>query len=432
MGTTKRTRFRVVPDKMSTAVRNDSEGRESAFVYDVDINQFVGRTVNDWEEVVTNTGGFRMVSSISDFPEAVDSVITLEADVTYFITNTVDLQGARLVGSSNTTIIGGSSENCILTSTGLDSGTALFTTEWTTPIRHIAFKDVGTAISISGSANSAALDWTGVNFVNVPTVGTINGCENFILSKSAFLNSKGLTFTGTCATIGIDNSLFSGDGAAGDLLIVDASANITRRFRIIYSAVVAFSSTNGLNVSTSATIPNEAYILDTVSFSGGSTYLVGVQSNSNKALFTGCTGIANSADVSQYYMNNNATATVVSVQGTAYKVAGTTTSASVTQKFTNTDNRATYVGALTRFFKVTATLSANSGNNNQIGIYVAKNGSILTDSEIYITTNASGRAEAATVQTLVQLTENDYIEIFVENDSSTTNITVTDLNVIVE
>jgi hypothetical protein len=101
------------------------------------------------EEVATKTGTFNnivFVGSKSDFPAPVANVITLVADVTYFITDHIDLTGARLVGAENTTIIGGSSENCTITSTGLDGGTALFTTEWTTPIRHISFKDVGTAL----------------------------------------------------------------------------------------------------------------------------------------------------------------------------------------------------------------------------------------------------------------------------------------------
>lgn len=416
---------------MGTSVRESSSPEKGTIVYDDTISSFFSHNGNNWQNL-GNPKNFTFVSTKSDFPDPVEGVITLEADRTYFITDTVDLTGDRLVGSSNTTIIGGSSENCILTSTGLGASTPLLTTSWTTPIRHISFKDVGTGFLINGTANSAALDWTGVNFVNVPNVGTINGCENFILSKSALLNSNGLKFTGTCATIGIDNSLFSGNGDAGNIIELDASAVITRRFRIIYSAVVAFSSSVGLNVSTSATIPNETYILDTVSFSGGGTYLSGVQADSNKALFLNCTGIDNSADISQYYMNGNATATTVSVIGDLYKVAGTTTSASVTQKFTNTDNRATYNGALTRFFKVTATLSVTSANNNQVGIYVAKNGTALAESEIYITTNASGRAEGAVVQTLTQLTNGDYVEIFVENDTSTSDITVTELNVIVE
>ena len=377
---------------------------------------------------------FVLVDDISNLPTAVAGVITLEDNYTYYITSTVDLAGNRLVGGSNTPILGASSENSILTSTGLGVGIPLLTSIYTTPIRHICIKDVDTAIDFDGSTNpnDMALDFTGINFVNVPNVGTVKDASNFIFDKGAFLNSKGLSFDGTIGTVGFGNCLFSGDGLAGNLLELLSTCVITRRFRVIYSSIVAFGSTTGINVNVSATVPTESYILDTINFSGGGSYLGGVMVNDNKTNFLNCKGIQNSAEISQYFMHANATTTVVASTGVAYKVLGTTTSSVITQKFTNTNNRATYVGSITRNFLITATLSFESGNNNQIGCYIAKNGSVSSDSEVYGTASGTGRAENITIQTLVELSENDYIEIFVENESSITNILVTDLNVIIK
>lgn len=385
----------------------------------------------DYNELTTN---IIFVNSLSDLPTASAGVITLDSNKTYYITTNIDLLGNRLVGSENTTIIGASSEVSVLTSTGLGSGIALLTSIYTTPIRHIAINDVDTAVNFDGTSNPSdmALDWTGVNFVNVPNVGVIKKASNFIFDKGAFLNSKGLVFDGTIGTVALNNSLFSGDGLAGNILQLLSTCTITRRFRVIYSSIVATSSNVGINVNASASIPVESYILDTVNFSGGATYLSGVSVTDNKTLFANCKGIANTNEVSQYYMNGNATTTTVSATNTAYKVLGTTTSASITQKFTNTSNRATYVGSLTRFFKVTATLSLESANNNQIGCYIAKNGIVLGESEVYGTTSGVGRAENIVIQTLVELSTNDYIEIFVENATAISNILVTELNVIVQ
>jgi hypothetical protein len=129
-------------------------------------------------------------------------------------------------------------------------------------------------------------------------------------------------------------------------------------------------------------------------------------------------------------MTNNAISTTISTVDTPVKVLGTSTANSINQKFTHTDNRLTYVGALIRDFQVTATLSLTSGNNNIIGVYVAKNGVVITSSEMYSTTSSGGRAESITCQTILELNQNDYIEIFVENSTGTTNITVEYLNVI--
>lgn len=371
------------------------------------------------------------VATAADFPKTVNGVKFLEDNYTYFIVGEVDLLGDRLVGGSNTVLIGGSSENCTLTSTGLGAGVPLFTTEYTTPVRHISFKDVDTAISIDGTARTVALDWTGVNFVNIPNIGTINTCSNFIFTKGAFLNSGNMSFTGTIGTVAFNNSLFNSD-SGNTLFYLLSDLTIERRFRIIYSSIIVLSGETGIALNASATIPNEGIILDTCNLAGGGTYLSGIDFQDNEALFVNNVGITNSKEVAQYYMNGNATATAVASTGVAYKVAGTTTNGTLTSKFTHTNNRQTYIGSITRPFFISATLSVESGNNNQIGVYIAKNGTILTDSEVYITTNAGGRAEGATVQTLATITSTDYIEIFVENDTSTNNITVTDLNVIIQ
>ena len=377
------------------------------------------------------SGAFYFVSSVSELPKAQSGIITLKANATYYFTGSIDLLGSRLLGSENTVILGASSENSRITSTGLGVGVALFTTEWTTPIRHVTFQDVDTALNIDGSINPPlALDWTGVNFLNVPNVGKIDTADNFIFSKGAFLNSQNLQFDGSHGTIGIDNSIFVGNGSSGNILDILSTATITRRFRLIYSSMVVFGSTVGINVNSSATIPTEGYILDTINFSGGGTYLIGVDYTDNKTRFVNSKGIENTAEIGNYFMTNNAISTVISTIDTPVKVLGTTTANAINQKFTHTDNRLTYVGALIRDFQVTATVSLTSGNNNVVGVYVAKNGIVINSSEMYSTTSSGGRAESITCQTILELNQNDYVEIFVENSSSTTNITVEYLNVI--
>ena len=378
----------------------------------------------------------KFISDKSDLPNPVAGVITLEAGVTYYIVDDIDLTGDRLETGGVVTILGTSSETASLTSTGLGSGVPLLTSRWTTPIRFITFKDVHTGFYIddnSGAGAPLALDWIGVNFNNVTVVGEIGDISNFVYDTGAFLSSQGLTFTGDFDTVALNNSLFLGDGSAANIISIESTAVISRRFRVIYSSVVATGSAVGINFDVSATVPTEGYILDTVNFSGGSTYTTGVISGGNKTRWIECRGVRNSAAIGSYYMNGNATATTIAVKGTAVKVAGTTTSAAITQLFTNTTtNRATYDGALRRDFKVSAVMSVESGNNNVIGLYIAKNGTLITESETYITTNAGGRAEAGVCQVVLEMVETDYIEVFVENVTSTSNVIVTDLNVIVE
>lgn len=372
------------------------------------------------------------VRSVNDLPDAVAGVITLEDNKTYFLTGAIDLLGSRLVGGQNSVIIGGSSENCILSSTGLDSGTALLSSAYSLPCRFFAISH-GTAINLDATGNSdQALDWAGVNFLNCATIGTIKSYNNAIFQICAHLNSQGLTFDGSMGTIGFTDCLFN-PPSSGTSLVLPSTLTIARRFRVSYSAFVILSGETGINVSTSATVPVEGYILDTVNFSGGGTYTTGVAFNDNKALFSNVKGVENSASVGLMTMQGNATATTITTQGVSVKAAGTTTlQSSVSQKFSHTDNRLTYTGAITRRFRVSAVASILAANNTQLGSYIAKNGSIISFSEIYTTADGNNRSENTAIQAVVDLEENDYIEFWVENDSGTANITVEDLSVIVE
>lgn len=135
----------------------------------------------------------------------------------------------------------------------------------------------------------------------------------------------------------------------------------------------------------------------------------------------------------QYYMTGNSTATTVSVASTFYKIAGTTSEGQSPHNFNLTDNKATYTQSTTDKFKVTAVLSLTAGNNEDIHIRVAKNGSTQARSNQEIKTAGSGDATNLVVKDVVELSSaTDYVEIFIANDSSTTDITVVDLMVIIE
>ena len=377
------------------------------------------------------TGNIIFVTTKSDLPTAVSGVITLEANKTYFFTTIVDLTGDRLVCGANTTILGGSSENCVIKSTGLSSSTALITSVYSLPIRNITITH-GTALNLDGDGSTTALDWFGVNFTDCATVGTIKDYTNFIMQDSAFLNSGGMTLDGSIGTVGFTQCLFDlASGTTG--FIIPSTANITRRFRIIYSSFVALSGETGVNVDASATIGNERYILDTVNFSGGGTYIAGVNDTSNKSLFINCVGITNTAVNGQLYMQGNATATVVSATNTFYKVLGTTTASADNAKYTHTNNRLTNDATISRKYLIQASLSFSSGTGDvcQFGFYDSKLGAVRTPSKTKATANSAGRAENIHMACVVAHSQGDYLEVHCSNTTSSVNITVSDLNFVI-
>jgi hypothetical protein len=381
---------------------------------------------------------FKFVNSKSDFPTSSGGVITLADGVTYFITKTIDLTGDRLVAGNNTVLIGGSSENCFLISTGLSASTALISSVYSLPMRNLSITH-GTALNLDATGNpTAALDWFGTNFVDCNTsvglgVGTIKSYTNFIMSDCALLNSNGMTFDGTIGTVGFINCLFSGIAGVGQTILnFPSTLTITRRIRAIYSSFVSFGGSTSITVSPSAIIPTEAYVLDTINFSGGSpSYLSGVNHTSNTAFFSNCKGVVNSSAIAQMHFNNNTTVTVGGGANNFVKVAGTTSPNAINQKFSHTSNRLTYSGGLNRSFRVGAVVSVSANNGQIVSVRIAKNGVTLADSESQATISANGRFENLKCQTIIEMAPNDFVEVFVAN-SANTNITAQELNVIVE
>lgn len=371
------------------------------------------------------TGQLVLVADKYDFPKPVSGVVTLEDSVIYSLTCDIDLLGDRIVGGVNSVIEGWGPTVSSLSSTGL-TGTALITSTENIILRNIDIS-ADIALDLNGSTGKF-LDWLTVNFTDCLTVGTIQNYDNFIGLNIGVVNSANWTFDGTMGTIGFGDSLFS--GIAGEkTIIIPATANITRRFRPKFSAFITPTGGTGIDFSTSATVPDENYILFECSFAGAGTPLAGVAFDDNKAQFTGNSGIQNSRTFANYYMTNNAVTTPVLVS-TPTKALGTTTANPISQRFSFTDNRATYSGALTRDFEVEAWASLTSNNNNVLRLYIAKNGTAITTSFAEGTANAGGRAEGLVTASVVELDTNDYVEIFVSNETGPNNVTDIHLNVI--
>lgn len=374
----------------------------------------------------------RFVYALSDLPSPSGSVITLASNTTYYFCTTVDLVGNRIVAGANTTILGASSENCRIKSTGLSASTALISSAWSMPLRNITIEH-GTAINLDATANAnQALDWSGVNFTDCAIIGTVKNYTNFIMNESSFLNSQGLTFDGSIGTIGFDGCLFD-TPSLGTAFIIPDTLTITRRFRIIYSSFVVLSGEAGINFSALATVSDERYILDTVNFSGGGTYIAGVTNTSNKALYVNCVGIDNTAVNGQIYMNSNAVATTIALSNTFYKVLGTTTASPDNAKYTATNNRLTCDATVVRKYLIQCNLSFDSSVNNvcEFGFYDSKLGAVRTPSRTKSTANSAGRAENVSFNCVVTHSAGDYLEIHTSNTTGANNITVSDMNFVI-
>ena len=373
---------------------------------------------------------FKWVSSLSDLPTPVSGVITLTAGA-YFFTDTVDLLGNRLNCTGLVALLGSSSETAGIKSTGLGAY-AMITSTYSLPIRNLTLTAPSGAslFNLVAGSSTYALDWAAVNFLDTANIGLISGYGNTIFNDGAFLNSTGLTFGGTIGTVAFNNYLF--DVTSGTGITVPASVTISRRFRINYSSAVVAGGATGLNVSGSATIASDSYILDTMNFSGAGTYTTGVAYSDNKARFTNCRGIANSSTLGYATMIGNATATVIAAPATPVLIAGTLTLESISQRFTLASNALVCGSAVTANYEISVNISATTTANNVVAVYIYKNGVKVTNSENSATATAAGKAESLSTHAALQLVSTDTVAVWVENKTAGNNITVVNCQLIVK
>ena len=177
-------------------------------------------------------------------------------------------------------------------------------------------------------------------------------------------------------------------------------------------------------------VPFEGYILDTVNFSGGGTYLSGIDASSDIAFFRNCRNVTNTFSNGQLYMKENATATIVSAVNTFYKVAGVTLPSADNSKFDHSNNRLTCAAQIGRKYLIQATVDFISGSGNvcEFGFYDSQLLDIRIPSRTKGTANSGGRVENLSFMCVVNMKVGDFIEVHVANTSSTSNITVENLN----
>jgi hypothetical protein len=124
--------------------------------------------------------------------------------------------------------------------------------------------------------------------------------------------------------------------------------------------------------------------------------------------------------------------TTITTADTPVKAAGTTTLLSGGVNVDDdgaTSNRLRYTGTFTKHFFVSASVSMTSATGgDEIGLHLAKNGVVIAASEILRTTNASSDHGAAYIHAGVDLAANDYVELWVDNNDNTNNVTITKMN----
>jgi hypothetical protein len=130
--------------------------------------------------------------------------------------------------------------------------------------------------------------------------------------------------------------------------------------------------------------------------------------------------------------------TSIAVAGTAVKGAGTTTLFGETaNKFDMpTDNRLRYTGTPTRTVKVSANISVELDTaivSKLLTAKIYKNGALITGAVNQAFAPATtAKPVQISVDAMVSLALNDYVEVWVANEDSTDNVTIQKMTLVAE
>lgn len=201
----------------------------------------------------------------------------------------------------------------------------------------------------------------------------------------------------------------------------------------------------GFDVSSNPTISGDA-VMETVVFTGTVStgkyvngYSVGSYTgyNFNNKWNIRCSGIPSESDaVSVGDINFNypvGSGAGTTLSGTPVKLSGVTTSNNL-YRFSrgSADNKLQYLGTKKRFFRVSGSASFQSNATSTVYVfYVAKNGVVVNQSKVYVSSNSTVDILAVPIEAIVEMSSNDYIEVFAERFSGSGNILTVSMNLVV-
>ena len=368
-----------------------------------------------------------LVQSVSDLPAPVSGVITLAAGTTYEVNGTItltskiNLNGCYLIGmdANNDQLIYTPSSGELFT--GTKGGTVKTLTLAAVSTGAKLFNlDLGATENLIFRDNIVA---------NCKDIGLVKGGYIVFFSVVNYTsNLNGITFQ-DITNLFIENTAWFSTN-------YNTFEKLTGSFTMIeklggFHHCLAANSAIGLDVTGITTITEAATMRNTAMMGNGTR----VNGTFSLKWEVECPGIATEKDdvaAGNLYLTSSVLTNFSSVN-TPVKVAGTTTSVGLFRVTSPVNNRLVYIGTKTRRFSVTASVSVTSQSANKyFSFFIYKNGVKLPESEQAMRLSSGVDKGSLTVTCTVQLSTNDYIEVWAANTSDNTGVTVETLNIAIK
>jgi len=374
------------------------------------------------------TNNIIIINQESDFPNQTATTITLNAGLCYHL-------GDLIITSKNFVIEGGSGV-CLKSNTGLGlslvySGAGnLFTMGAGAAFQ---LSDIGVSAPLANLFDfNTASTLNTFNFVALDCVGigtfVAGSTSSVIIDNFALLNvsGNGFDFTGNWSLLSMSRILSQATSASHEFIDMNTATfddvNITRVEADGPSGSVFIKGATG-----SANInANRLAIVTICTVSGGMTDLSGITSSDIRWDFQKNSPTADTLEDALSSFNGNVTETTITTINTPVIVnavwtcvrASKFTCATTGRITSNSERELSGVP-----IDVNVGLISSGGGAIDVTVYLAKNGSVITDSATTISISGSNQGFVS-IPWQESISVNDYYEVFVENNSGTTNIIV--------
>ena len=262
-------------------------------------------------------------------------------------------------------------------------------------------------------------------FVAKTTISGSNSYLNYIIDSTNYR----IAYTDFISGLGVTGTIVqAGAATAAPILDTQATVNNIRGIENGSGIAANVSASNGVEIKHNFTVDatGSPLMLNTTATS---PTFVSLLAGSGITLAAAGNVISISANddlaYAESYLQGNSTATVIASTATPVLIAGTW-AFGVNTGFTQTSSgRFTYNGSTTAVMTIHAsiTLDPVSASNQNLSVYVAKNGAVISETRISASI-AAGLTQNLALSTNQSFATNDYVELFVRNSTSTDNILV--------
>lgn len=374
-------------------------------------------------------GNVVYVNTLADLPTAAGGKITLLASTTYLFGANINIGTDFLQFSTGSSVQSRAAFTAIITYTG------------TTPMLqgtdvNVTVNDINIVCSNSdvfglndtgGGGNSIALV---SNFVILACkgVGTIDNLNAMVFTNVTAIDcTSGMTITGTnWSALRMTSVNFQSTSTT--FIGMDFTGSVQKA--LVLDAMIFTGGTGSIGIKGDAANANIsanfiAAVTDT-QFTGVTTPLSGITTDDFRWDFQGNGVVADSNADAMVSLTANATVTTLAV-GVPALIAGTWVVERESMFTGTTGGRITYNGErdLTTPIDITITLNPVSGTNKVFRAYLALNGAVIVNSGKAIRLDNADPL-AITVPWQLKLTTGDFLEVFVENETDSIDVTVID------